>query len=131
MFVRCKGSDILFIFFKYLCSCYHSTWKEPHKLKSCSMASIRCDVLPQDLVKVVSFLFDDYRFVFRFLELSRHTTLYYKWNIWAKKFLKKQKRSRAPNRIVCQGIIAKKLVNTPFVPRCATIIQRRGTPIIR
>jgi len=50
------------------------------------------DVQPRNFVEVISFLFDNNRFIFRFLWSFGHRYLYYKRNFWAKKFLKKTKK---------------------------------------
>ena len=51
--------------------------------------------------------------------------------IFRQKSFQKNKKGRARRVHLCQGIFAKKPVNTPFVPSCANRNQCRGTPIIR
>jgi hypothetical protein len=51
--------------------------------------------------------------------------------IFRQKSFQKNKKGRARRVHLCQGIFAKKPVNTPFVPSCANKNQCCGTPIIR
>ncbi len=51
--------------------------------------------------------------------------------IFRQKSFQKNKKGRARRVHLCQAIIAKKPVFTPFVPGCAKRNRCRGTPIIR